>query len=159
MTSRRGRPTSSRPCAKRSRCPLAIKLTPVSQFARSFRARRCPSSGAAGLVLFNRLLEPDIDLVRMRLTDRLGSQHARRDAAADAVDRDPVGPRQGVAGGLRRRGRRHRCGEISARGRRCRDDRLGVAALRYRIHHRAGRRPAAAGWRNARSPRSTTCAE
>jgi dihydroorotate dehydrogenase (fumarate) len=27
--------------------------------------------GAAGLVLFNRLLEPDIDLLRMKLTDRL----------------------------------------------------------------------------------------
>ncbi|MEJ0069362.1 MAG: dihydroorotate dehydrogenase-like protein [Pseudomonadota bacterium] len=50
--------------------PVSVKLTPylssIGHFATTLVVR-----GAAGLVLFNRLLEPDIDLLRMSLTDRL----------------------------------------------------------------------------------------
>lgn len=50
--------------------PVSIKLSPhlssIGHFANTLVAQ-----GAAGLVLFNRLLQPDIDLVRMTLTDSL----------------------------------------------------------------------------------------
>jgi dihydroorotate dehydrogenase (fumarate) len=50
--------------------PVSVKLTPylssIGHFAASLVER-----GAAGLVLFNRLLPPEIDLLRMRLADRL----------------------------------------------------------------------------------------
>jgi dihydroorotate dehydrogenase (fumarate) len=50
--------------------PVAVKLTPYLSSIGHF-AERLVEHGAAGLVLFNRLLEPDIDLLRMKLTDRL----------------------------------------------------------------------------------------
>jgi dihydroorotate dehydrogenase (fumarate) len=50
--------------------PISIKLTPylssIGHFANSLVER-----GAAGLVLFNRLLQPEFDLVNLRLTDTL----------------------------------------------------------------------------------------
>jgi dihydroorotate dehydrogenase (fumarate) len=50
--------------------PVSIKLTPhlsaIGHFALSLIER-----GAAGLVLFNRLLQPDMDLVKLRLVDSL----------------------------------------------------------------------------------------
>ena len=50
--------------------PVSIKLTPhlsaIGHFALSL-----VELGAAGLVLFNRLLQPDMDLVRLRLVDTL----------------------------------------------------------------------------------------
>lgn len=50
--------------------PVSVKLTPhlssIGHFAVTLAER-----GAKGVVLFNRLLEPDIDLIRMTLTDRL----------------------------------------------------------------------------------------
>ena len=50
--------------------PVSVKLTPylssIGHFATTLMAR-----GASGMVLFNRLLEPDIDLNRMSLTDTL----------------------------------------------------------------------------------------
>ena len=50
--------------------PVAVKLTPYLSSIGHF-AEQLVERGAAGLVLFNRLLEPDIDLLRMKLTDRL----------------------------------------------------------------------------------------
>jgi len=50
--------------------PVAVKLTPFLSSFGHF-ATTLVDSGAAGLVLFNRLLEPDIDLGTMTLTDRL----------------------------------------------------------------------------------------
>ena len=48
--------------------PISVKLTPylsaIGHFATTLEA-----SGVSGLVLFNRLMEPDIDLRRMKLTD------------------------------------------------------------------------------------------
>ena len=47
--------------------PLALKVSPqVSAFGNL--AQRLHANGAAGLVLFNRLLQPDIDLATLRLT-------------------------------------------------------------------------------------------
>ncbi len=50
--------------------PVAIKLTPFLSAFGHFAATLV-EHGAGGLVLFNRMLEPDIDLLRMKLTDRL----------------------------------------------------------------------------------------
>jgi dihydroorotate dehydrogenase (fumarate) len=50
--------------------PVSIKLTPYLSSIGHF-ANTLVEQGAAGLVLFNRLLQPDFDLVRLRLTDTL----------------------------------------------------------------------------------------
>jgi dihydroorotate dehydrogenase (fumarate) len=50
--------------------PVAVKLTPYLSSIGHFAATLV-EHGAAGLVLFNRLLQPDIDLLRMSLTDSL----------------------------------------------------------------------------------------
>jgi dihydroorotate dehydrogenase (fumarate) len=50
--------------------PVSIKLTPYVSSIGHF-ATTLVEQGAAGLVLFNRLLQPDIDLLRMSLTDTL----------------------------------------------------------------------------------------
>jgi dihydroorotate dehydrogenase (fumarate) len=50
--------------------PVAVKLTPYLSSI-GHLAEQLVGRGAAGLVLFNRLLEPDIDLSVMKLTDRL----------------------------------------------------------------------------------------
>jgi len=50
--------------------PVSVKLTPflssIGHFAVTLAAQ-----GASGLVLFNRLLEPDIDTLRLKLVDRV----------------------------------------------------------------------------------------
>jgi dihydroorotate dehydrogenase (fumarate) len=50
--------------------PVSIKLTPYLSSIGHF-AVTLVEHGAAGLVLFNRLLEPNIDLLRMTLTDTI----------------------------------------------------------------------------------------
>jgi dihydroorotate dehydrogenase (fumarate) len=50
--------------------PVAIKLMPYLSSIGHF-ANTLVEHGAAGLVLFNRLLQPDIDLARLRLVDSL----------------------------------------------------------------------------------------
>jgi dihydroorotate dehydrogenase (fumarate) len=50
--------------------PVSVKLTPYLSSIGHF-AETLAEHGAAGLVLFNRLMEPDIDLLRMSLTDTL----------------------------------------------------------------------------------------
>lgn len=50
--------------------PVAVKVTPYLSAFGHF-ARTLVEHGAKGLVLFNRVLEPDIDLARMRLVDSL----------------------------------------------------------------------------------------
>jgi dihydroorotate dehydrogenase (fumarate) len=51
--------------------PVAVKLTPYVSSPGDF-ALTLVEAGAAGLVLFNRVLEPDIDLSRMQLVDTCG---------------------------------------------------------------------------------------
>jgi len=48
--------------------PVSVKLTPYLSAVGHF-ATELQAAGAAGLVLFNRLMEPDIDLHRMKLVD------------------------------------------------------------------------------------------
>jgi len=55
--------------------PVAVKPTPYLSSFGHF-ATTLVEHGAAGLVLFNRLLEPDIDLSRMRLVDSLALSDA-----------------------------------------------------------------------------------
>jgi len=50
--------------------PVAIKLTPFLS-SLGHLAATLVEHGAGGLVLFNRMLEPDIELLQMKLTDRL----------------------------------------------------------------------------------------
>ncbi len=50
--------------------PVSVKLTPYLSSIGHFAATLV-EHGAAGLVFFNRLLQPDIDLLRMTLTDTL----------------------------------------------------------------------------------------
>ena len=50
--------------------PVSIKLTPYLSSVGHF-AVTLLEHGAAGLVLFNRLMEPDIDLLHMKMTDTL----------------------------------------------------------------------------------------
>lgn len=50
--------------------PVSIKLTPYLS-AIGHTAQSLVRNGAAGLVLFNRSMEPDIDLLHMKLTDTL----------------------------------------------------------------------------------------
>lgn len=50
--------------------PLAVKLGPYFSSA-GHMARRIADAGADGLVLFNRFLQPDIDLENMRITPHL----------------------------------------------------------------------------------------
>jgi dihydroorotate dehydrogenase (fumarate) len=50
--------------------PVAVKLTPFVSSPGDF-AMTLVEAGAAGLVLFNRVLEPDIDLSRMQLVNTL----------------------------------------------------------------------------------------
>jgi dihydroorotate dehydrogenase (fumarate) len=53
-----------------AKIPVSVKLTPYLSSIGHFAATLV-DHGAAGLVLFNRLLEPDIDLATMHLADRL----------------------------------------------------------------------------------------
>jgi dihydroorotate dehydrogenase (fumarate) len=55
--------------------PVSVKLTPFLSSLGHF-ATMIARQGASGLVMFNRLLEPDIDLARMTLTDRLALSNA-----------------------------------------------------------------------------------
>ena len=48
--------------------PISVKLTPYLSAIGHF-ATQLEAHGVAGLVLFNRLMEPDIDLLRMKLVD------------------------------------------------------------------------------------------
>ena len=50
--------------------PVSVKLTPYLSAIGHFAATLV-GQGAAGLVLFNRLMEPDIDLLQMKMTDSL----------------------------------------------------------------------------------------
>ena len=55
--------------------PVAVKLTPYLSSIGHF-AEQLVGRGAAGLVLFNRLLEPDIDLLRHEADGPVGAERA-----------------------------------------------------------------------------------
>ena len=116
--------------AVRARCtiPLAVKIGPFFSSVGDV-ARRLTEAGADGLVLFNRFMQPDIDLDTLRVDPTLRLSTSRGGAASAAVDRDPTdastarSPRHGRAHGGRR----------------------PEAAARRRRRHDDGQRPAPAG--------------
>ena len=56
--------------------PLAVKIGPYFSRLPHF-ARRLVDAGADGLVLFNRFLEPDIDLEALEISPEAGTEHVR----------------------------------------------------------------------------------
>jgi dihydroorotate dehydrogenase (fumarate) len=60
----------------RTRLPLAVKLHPYASAFGAF-AQELDAAGADGLVLFNRLYQPDIDLVRMSWTNEVSLSRAQ----------------------------------------------------------------------------------
>ncbi len=62
-------------------------------------AHRLVAAGADGLVLFNRFMQPDIDLETLTVDPRCTCR-LRRAAAAAAMDRDPARPRACIASPL-----------------------------------------------------------
>lgn len=67
-------------------CPVAVKIRPYFR-AMGHMAQRLAQAGTDGLVLFNWLYEPDIDLARLALVSdlELSSPYAIRLAGADVV--------------------------------------------------------------------------
>ena len=134
--------------------PVSVKLTPYLSSIGHF-ATTLVDHGAAGLVLFNRLLEPDIDLRTMQLTDRLElstPEELRLPLLWTAIlaGRTEASLATSSGGGRDRRG-----GEVHPGRRRRRDDDLAVAARRHRRPDAAGRRSSAldGGARDRRSRR------
>ena len=74
--------------------PLAVKLSPFFTALPNLAARLV-GAGANGLVLFNRFIQPDLDIETLEVTPNLAAQHLQRAAPAAALDRDPL-----RAGGL-----------------------------------------------------------
>ncbi len=71
--------------------PLAVKVGPYFS-AMANMAKRLVEAGADGLVLFNRFLQPDIDLETLETVAAAGAEHALRAAGAAALDRHPARP-------------------------------------------------------------------
>ena len=101
--------------------PLAVKLSPWFT-ALGNLAVRLQDAGADGLVLFNRLYQPDIDLDSLTVVPRLRAQHLGREPPAVALDRQPARHGAVLARRQFRRARRRRCAEAAARRRRRGDD-------------------------------------
>ena len=78
--------------------PLAVKIGPYFSSLPNM-ARRLVEAGADGLVLFNRFLQPDIDLETLQVAPEPGPEHQRRAAPAAALDRHPPRPARRLAGG------------------------------------------------------------
>ena len=122
--------------------PLAVKVGPYFS-AMANMARRLVEAGADGLVLFNRFLQPDIDLETLETVAQAGVEHALRAAVAAALGGHPPRPRRGLAGPDRRHARR-------------RGHDQGPAGRGRRGHGRLGALPEGLSSRSARS--STACA-
>ena len=109
--------------------PLAVKIGPFFSSLPNM-ARRLVASGADGLVLFNRFLQPDIDLETLLRHAQPRPQHQRRAPAAAALDRHPPRPAPHLAGGDHRRP--HRRGRDQAAPGRGRRDHARLGALQAR---------------------------
>jgi dihydroorotate dehydrogenase (fumarate) len=82
--------------------PLAVKLGPQFSNLANF-VPRLKQAGADGVVLFNRFLEPDIDLESLRFSPQLvlSSRHEMRAALRwIAILRDQVSMSLGATGGI-----------------------------------------------------------
>ncbi len=120
--------------------PVAVKLSPYFSSTGEM-ALRLDEAGADALVLFNRFLQPDIDPETLAVVPPGRPLQPGRGAAAAHVDRAAARTRAGLARGDHRRRDLGRRGQVPARRRRRRDDRLGAAAARPRARDGAARRP------------------
>jgi len=100
--------------------PLAVKLSPWFT-ALGNLAIRLQGAGADGLVLFNRLYQPDIDLETLTVVP-VGTEHAHREPSSTPLDRQPPPGGGHLPGCHIRRTRRRGCDEAAARRRRRGDD-------------------------------------
>ena len=121
------------------RIPVAMKLSPFFS-AMPNMAHRLDEAGADALVLFNRFYQPDFDLEELTVTPNLVLSTLVGDAAAAALDRHPLRPRQGLAGAHHRRPHGRGCGQGGHGRRRHRQRGLGAAGARARQDRRADRR-------------------
>ena len=78
------------------RIPVAMKLNPFFS-ALGEMARQLVSSGADGLVLFNRFYQPDFDLETLEVAPTLELSRPERDPPAAALDRHPARAARGLA--------------------------------------------------------------
>ena len=121
--------------------PVAVKIgaefTNVSNFV-----ARLAKAGADGVVLFNRYLEPDIDLQSLQVTPQLvlSTRHELRLAAS--LDRDPPRSTGNLPRGHQRRPLSRRHSQAADRWRRCVHDRIVPVEARHRLCQRAHARVA-----------------
>ena len=116
--------------------PIAVKLSPYFCSPGNM-ALRLIEAGADGLVLFNRFLQPEVDVEALAVRPSVALSSPVRGTAAAHLDRRPVGAHRGLAGRhLRRRGCRRRDPLPAGRGRRG-DDHLGAGAARGRLRRHA----------------------
>ena len=118
--------------------PLAVKLGPWFTSLGHF-AVALQSSGADGLVLFNRLYQPDIDLDTLDVTPRLQLSTSCRVTVAAPLDRHSPWRHVLLARCHDRRARRRRRDEAIARRRRRGDDGQRTAAARAGADRRGPR--------------------
>lgn len=86
----------------RIRIPLAVKIGPYFSSPAHF-CRRLTAAGADGLVLFNRFMQPDIDLESMKVNPRIELSHAsevRLPLRWIAILRDQVGGSLAATSGI-----------------------------------------------------------
>ena len=102
--------------------PMAVKIGPHFSSPGNM-CKRLAAAGADGLVVFNRFLQPDIDLEDGNRSAP-GAQLAGRDAVAAALDRHPSRSREHIAGGDQWRSRLGRTDQGAAGGCRRRPGRL-----------------------------------
>ena len=119
--------------------PVAVKLSPYFSSTGEM-VLRLDEAGADALVLFNRFLQPEIDLDKLTVESHVGLSEPVRGPAAASLDRAAPRTSERLARGDDRRRDVGRRRQVPARGRRRRDDRLGLAAPR------PGVRDGATGW-------------
>ena len=134
--------------------PLAVKIGAAFSGLPNF-ARRLVEAGADGLVLFNRWLEPDIDLESLGVPAAIGAQFAARTAVAAALDRHPPRPALRLVGRHQRRALHRGRGQSPARRRGRHDAGLRAAAARAGLHQPTAERTDSTGWKNASTLRSS----
>ena len=134
--------------------PVAMKLSPFFSALPNMAHRldRC-RRGRAGAV--QPLLPARLRPGRVDRHPAPGAEQLERDAAAVALDRDPLRPRQGIAGAHHRHPLDRRRGQGDHGRRRHRQCRIGAAGARRRGHHRSGERRRAGGWRSTSTSRWT----
>jgi hypothetical protein len=99
--------------------PISMKLSPFFSSLPHF-VQQAEIAGAAGVSLFNRFFQPDIDLETLRVVDRVQLSSSADTLAHHALDRHPARAYSLDASCHRRRAHGGRCPENAARRCRCR---------------------------------------